>query len=327
MIEPNYMERLHLDEAELTSRRAFFEVTDDDLALLASMRPFAEAHMDNFVDELYVLLLGHPETRRIFPNDGIVRHVQAVQKLYFLGLFSGRCDLAYVADRIRIGVAHERVGVPPKWYIGTYGRYLRQLLARLMRDLADPSKAHAVFASATKLVAFDMALAMDTYIAAHLETIARNQVAIRELSTPVIEVHQRILLLPLVGTLDTQRAEQVMETVLTKVVEHQAAVMITDIAGVAVVDTKVADHLLQTTQAVRLLGAESILTGISPLVAKTIVRLGIDISAMHTRSRLAAGIELALELVRVGPQARTARHAGMGGTPEPRGPHTPDSHR
>ncbi len=304
MTEPDYMTRLNLDEAELKSRRAFFEVADEDLVLLASMRPFAEQHMDDFVEELYTLILGHPETRRIFPNDGVVRHVKAMQKQYFLGLFSGRCDLAYVADRLKIGVAHERVGVPPKWYLGAYGRYLRQLFARLTRDVADVTKANAVFTSAMKLIAFDMALAMDTYISAHLQTIARHQAAIRELSTPVIQVHDRILLLPLVGTLDTQRAEQVMETVLTKVVEYQAAVIITDIAGVAVVDTKVADHLLQTTQAVRLLGAESILTGISPLIAKTIVRLGIDISAMHTRSRLAAGIELALEIVERGPQAR-----------------------
>ncbi|MDP2342221.1 MAG: protoglobin domain-containing protein [Deltaproteobacteria bacterium] len=312
MTEPDYMVRLNLDDAELKSRRAFFEITDDDLALLASARPFAERHMDEFVEELYVLILGHPETRRIFANDGVVRRVQAMQKQYFLGVFSGRCDLAYVADRLRIGVAHERVGVAPKWYIGAYGRYLRQLLARLVRDIPEPAKAQAIFASATKVVAFDMALAMDTYLTAKLEAIARHQAAIRELSTPVIQLHDRILLLPLVGTLDTQRAEQVMETVLMKVVEHQAAVIITDIAGVAVVDTKVADHLLQTTQAVRLLGAESILTGISPLVAKTIVRLGIDITAMHTRSHLAAGVELAHEFVRRGAQPRAHQQPTQG---------------
>lgn len=306
MSEPDYMARLNFDAAELASRRAFFEIADDDLALLASMRPFAEMHMDDFVEELYQLILGHPQTRKVFGNDAVVRRVQAVQRHYFVGLFSGRCDLAYVADRLRIGVAHERVGVPPKWYIGAYGRYLRQLIARLFRDVPDQQKALQVFVSASKLVAFDIALAMDTYIAAHLESIARHQAAIRELSTPVIQVQDRILLMPLVGTLDTQRAEQVMETVLTKVVEHQAAVVITDIAGVAVVDTKVADHLLQTTQAVKLLGAESILTGISPLVAKTIVRLGIDITAMHTRSRLAAGIDLAMQIVERGPTPRGA---------------------
>ena len=99
----------------------------------------------------------------------------------------------------------------------------------------------------------DMALAIDTYIAAYLETMTRHQAAIRELSTPVIKVHDRILLLPIVGTVDTQRAHQIMETVLLQVVEQQAKVMILDIAGVPVVDTKVADHILKTTAAVQLL--------------------------------------------------------------------------
>ena len=108
------------------------------------------------------------------------------------------------------------------------------------------------------------------------------------------------------------RGEGLLDRLRSPVMEKRAheaqadQVIITDIAGVAGVDNKVADHLLQTTEAVRLLGDESILTGISQLVAKTIVRLGIDITAMHTRSRLAAGIELALEIVQRGPQARLA---------------------
>ena len=128
-----------------------------------------------------------------------------------------------------------------------------------------------------------MALAMDTYIAANLDTVARHQAAIRELSTPVIRVHDRVLLLPLVGTVDSHRAQQIMETLLLRVVEEQAKAVIVDIAGVPVVDTKVADHLLKTTAAVRLLGAETILTGISAMVARTIVQLGVDLSGMHTR--------------------------------------------
>ena len=125
----------------------------------------------------------------------------------------------------------------------------------------------------------------------------RHQAAIRELSTPVIRVHDRVLLLPLVGAVDSHRAQQIMESLLSRVAEEQARAVIVDIAGVAVVDTRVADHLLQTTAAVRLLGAQTILTGISAQVARTIVQLGVDISAMHTRARLADGIELALDMV------------------------------
>ncbi len=139
-----------------------------------------------------------------------------------------------------------------------------------------------------------MSIAIDTYIAANIDALRRHQAAIRELSTPVIRVHDRVLLLPLVGTVDSARAHQIMETVLTRVTDEQAKVLILDIAGVPVVDTKVAQHLLQTTAAVKLVGARTILTGISAQVARTIVHLGVDISAMDTVSRLQDGIELGL---------------------------------
>ena len=110
-------------------------------------------------------------------------------------------------------------------------------------------------------------------------------------------MHDRVLLLPLVGAIDSHRANQIMDSVLVKVSELQAKVIIIDIAGVPVVDTKVADSLVKTTAAVRLLGAETILTGITAQVARTIVQLGVDISTMYTLSRLSEGIELALSLV------------------------------
>ncbi len=157
-------------------------------------------------------------------------------------------------------------------------------------------EARAAYASMLKLVSFDESLAIDTYIAANLETLGRHQQAIRELSTPVIRVHDRVLLLPLVGAVDSVRAQQIMESVLMRVVEEQARVVIVDIAGVPVVDTKVADNLIKTTAAVNLLGAKTILTGISAQIARTIVQLGVDISSMHTKAKLAEGIELALAL-------------------------------
>ncbi len=297
MVYQHLTARLRFDEAELRSRREFFELHDEDLARLARLRPFAEKYMDDIVESLYELILGHAESRRHFPDQATIRHVKQAQREYFLGLFAGRCDLAYVDDRLRIGLAHERVGVPPKLYIGAYARYLRLIFDRLLHEFESREEFHAAQQSIEKLVAFDMAIAMDTYIAAFVDSLERHQAAVRELSTPVIQIHDRILLLPLVGTVDTQRAQQVMERVLMAVVEHQARIIIIDIAGVAVVDTKVADHLLKTTEAVRLLGARTVLTGISPTVAKTIVQLGLNISAMHTRNRLADGLKLAMTLV------------------------------
>lgn len=292
-----YMAKLKLDEREIASRRAFYELTDEDLARLVALKPLAEKWTGAVVDEFYELLLGHPETYKFLADEALVRRLKRLQSHYFLGLFAGRCDLPYVEDRLRVGAAHERIGLEPKWYIGAYARYLRLMHVRLTKELADAADVSQNFRSLQKLVYFDMSLALDTYIAATSETIVRHQAAIRELSTPVIRVHDRVLLLPLVGTIDSYRAQQIMEAVLLRVTEEQARVVIVDIAGVPVIDTKVADHLLKTTAAVRLLGARTILTGISAQIARTIVQLGVDISAMDTRSRLADGIELALDMV------------------------------
>lgn len=286
-----------IDERELRSRRAFFELTDEDLRRLAALRPFAERHLDEITEAFYELLMGHLETRRFFPDEGTVRRVKRMQREYFLGLFEGRCDLPYALNRLRVGAVHERIGMAPKWYIGAYRRYLALILERIVAEVGDPAEAIAAYQSVQKLVAFDMSLAIDSYIDANLQTLGRQQAAIRELSTPVIRVHDQVLLLPLIGTIDSQRAEQVMEAVLMRITEEKAEVIIIDIAGVPVVDTEVADHLLKTTAAVRLLGARTILTGITAQVARTIIQLGVDISAMPTRARLADGIELALSIV------------------------------
>jgi len=293
-----YMTVLRLDEAEIASRRAFFHLSDEDLARLASLRPFAEKVTEGIVEEFYALLMGHGETSKFFGDEARIRRVKRAQSSYFLGLFAGRCDPAYVEDRLRVGAAHERIGLSPKWYLGAYRQYLHLILEGLRAEHpGDTETIREAFASIQRIVFFDMSLAIDTYIAANLEALGRHQAAIRELSTPVIRVYERVLLLPLVGAIDSHRAQQVMESVLLHIVEAQAKCIIIDIAGVPVVDTRVADHLLKTTAAVRLLGAQTILTGITAQVARTMVQLGVDISAMHTVSRLSDGIELALGLV------------------------------
>ena len=291
-----YMSTLKLDEAELRSRRSFCELTEDDLTRLKSLRSLAEKHTTEIVNAFYELLLSHDQTRKFFPDEATVRRVKRTQSEYFLGLLEGRCDLAYVEDRLRVGTAHERIGLAPKWYLAAYRKYLDLLREKLYTSLS-PAEAAAAYTSVQKIVFFDVTLAIDTYIAANIETLQRHQAALRELSTPVIRVHDRILLLPLVGAIDSVRAQQIMDTVLLRIVEEKAKCIIIDIAGVPVVDTKVADNLVKTTASVRLLGAQTILTGISAQVARTVVQLGVDVSAMHTRSRLQEGIELALDLV------------------------------
>ena len=292
-----YMTILKLDEAAIASRRAFFGIGDEDLARLSSLRPLADKITDAIVESFYDLLLSHPDTKKFFADDATIRRVKRTQREYFLGLFGGRCDMPYVEDRLRVGAMHERIGLAPTWYLGAYRQYLQLIHESFDAEIKDPAEARAAFFSVQRIVFFDVALAIDTYIAANLEALGRQQAAIRELSTPVIRVYERVLLLPLVGAVDSHRAQQIMESVLFNVVDAQARCIIIDIAGVPVVDTRVADNLLKTAAAVRLLGAEVVLTGITAQVARTMVQLGLDVSSMHTVSRLSDGIELALSMI------------------------------
>jgi len=123
---------------------------------------------------------------------------------------------------------------------------------------------------------------------------------IRELSTPVVRVHRDVLLLPLIGSIDEERAREILETVPTRVAAEGARVLILDVAGVPAVDAAVADLLLKSAATVRLLGAHTILTGVGPKSAMTIVDLGIDVSAIRTCNVLSDGIELALEILHAG---------------------------
>ncbi len=127
------------------------------------------------------------------------------------------------------------------------------------------------------------------------EIIEAQRRALWELSTPIVPVLEGVLVLPLVGGIDNRRAQQIMETLLEAIGHYQAAVVIIDITGVPMVDTEVANHILQVTRASALLGSECVLVGISPEVAQTIVSLGVDLSSIITQANLQSGIEYALK--------------------------------
>ena len=114
---------------------------------------------------------------------------------------------------------------------------------------------------------------------------------------PAVQVWDGILLVPLIGTLDSQRAQHLMERLLQRITETSSPVALLDITGVPTVDTQTAQHLIETIAAVRLLGAEVVLTGVRPAIAQTLVHLGIDLSAILTRSSLTAGLRVAFDLL------------------------------
>jgi len=124
--------------------------------------------------------------------------------------------------------------------------------------------------------------------------IKRQQEELLELSTPVVKLWEGVLALPLIGTLDSQRSQTVMESLLQRIVDTGSEIAIIDITGVPTVDTLVAQHLLKTVTAIRLMGADCIISGVRPQIAQTIVHLGLDLGTLTTKSNLADALKLAL---------------------------------
>ena len=137
------------------------------------------------------------------------------------------------------------------------------------------------------------------------EVVARQRMELMEISTPVIRLWEGIVAVPLIGTLDSVRSQVVMESLLSGIVDEQAAVAILDITGVPMVDTLVAQHLMKTAMAVQLMGAECVVSGIRPQIAQTIVHLGIDLREITTRATLSDALKYGL--------ARTGVTLGAGG--------------
>ena len=130
------------------------------------------------------------------------------------------------------------------------------------------------------------------------DRIRKQAQEILEMATvPIVQVWKGIVLVPLIGTLDSARTQQLMERLLERVTETESPVAVIDITGVPTIDTQTAQHLLETVAAVRLLGADVILTGVRPVIAQTLVHLGVDLSTVSTRSSLAAGLQTALERI------------------------------
>jgi rsbT co-antagonist protein RsbR len=283
---------MEITEQEVSRRKQFLEFHQDDADALRNLGDVARRYADPVIEDLYRHFLSFDETREFFRDSRVLERVKQLQKEYFLRLTEGDYGTTYVANRLRIGTVHEHINLAPKWYLGAYNFYLRAVALRLNEAFPrEPTKALSAFLSLMKLVFMDIGLAVDTYIHARESTMRKQQEAIRELSTPVLQIRDRLLLLPIIGVIDSQRGRLITESLLRSIRASRAKVVVMDITGVATIDSKVANHLLQTVTAARLMGAIVIVSGLSAEVAQSLVALGIDLTRLNTVGDLQGGIE------------------------------------
>ena len=292
-------EMMHITDQALERRKEFLQFGPEDEERLKNLAQVSGRTADEVIEAFYQHLLSFKEMRVFFPDKATLDRVKAKQKAYFLRLTEGSYDLDYVEDRLKIGAVHERIDLSIEIYLCMYNFYLRAAGDHIFKsEIGEHDEQVAAFYSLMKLTFLDISLAIDTYIDSRERTIkALQREAIMELSTPVLPFRQGMLLLPIIGQIDSQRARQLTEHLLEAIRANRAKVIVIDITGVATVDSRVANHLVQTIEAAHLMGAKVVISGISPEIALTMVTLGIDLGSVDTVGDMQSGIEHAERLL------------------------------
>lgn len=272
--------------SRLTTLLELYSISDDDTEQIHSFGDIVVPKLDEFVDLFYDWLRKQPEFEEFFPDEETLTHVQKMSRGYWEEFFRHELDDDYLEKRHKIGETHARIGLPLTIYFAA----MHRSLMLFTEDLYDDSLSLEDYLTAMRAVAkrmhLDTSLVVETYARITNEAMAAQSRSLMEMSTPVTQIWQGVLFLPIVGIVDSKRAQEIMNATLTKISQTQSRAFIMDISGVAVVDTAVANYLIKVTKATRLMGCECTISGLSPAIAQTMVELGIDVGKVKTTATM-----------------------------------------
>jgi rsbT co-antagonist protein RsbR len=309
MIDDPILSDVHLRQVldyDVERRRRLVNLEAIDLEHIAELRDDVLKHLDEHVDVFFNYLKEQPEADGLISSDDGLAEARRLKRDHLIAMVGGDYGREYVEKRINLGSVYSRAGVDARMFLGGFHVLLHSLGGRIMQQAKGPMPAFERLTSLKKVAFFDLGIIIDVLIADRESTIALQERAIRELSTPTLQIRDRLLILPIIGVLDSHRAQQLTEGLLHAIRANRARVVVMDVTGVATVDSKVANHLLQTIAAARLMGAEVIVTGLSADVAQSLVTLGVDLNKLNTVGDLQGGLEqaervLGYKLVRLDP--------------------------
>ena len=265
---------------------ALYRLEATDLARVRNYGQIVLPRVDESIERFYTWLESTPEYSRYFSDADKVHSVQALQRQYWVRFFEAQIDDDYVARRRKVGQVHARIGLELQTYFSGMNVALSIFTEDLYDDSLDPVEYAVTVRAVTKLLHLDTSLVVESFSAVTNRQLSEQSRAMMEMSTPVTALWNDILMLPLVGIIDSRRAQEVMSSMLARIAETRSKVIILDISGVAVVDTAVANHLIKITKATALMGCSCTISGLSPAIAQTIVELGIDVGDVKTTATL-----------------------------------------
>lgn len=293
--EQTVMANVGITAAELERRKQYVGLGPDDMACLAAIRELITKNVDSLVDTFFAHLAPLSEAKVLLGYKELASQVRELKRAHILEMVGGRYDLDYALQRIRLGLLYGRVGLETKVFVGAFQRVLGRAGELIIAD--SPENGFARYLALQKVAFLDIGIHTDILVHENQRLIGTQSEAIRELSTPVLQIRDRMLLMPLIGIIDTHRARMITENLLGAIREARAKVVVIDVTGVATIDTKVANHLIQTVTAARMMGARTVVTGVTAEVAQSMVALGIEMTPFKTVGDLQGGVEYAEHLL------------------------------
>jgi len=278
--------------SDIERRLEFVNLGPEDRGRIAAVKADVLDNLDEHIAAFFDHLAKFEEARGLTNRAELLEEAKRLKREHLVAMVGGDYGRDYIDQRFRLGQLYSRTALEVSIFMGAFHNLMASVGRRIMsHHSTDALAGFEHFTSLKKVAFFDIAIIVDAMMADREQTIRQQQDAIRELSTPTLQVRDQLLILPIIGLLDTQRAKQLTDSLLRAIRTHRARVVVMDITGVATVDSKVANHLIQTVEAAALMGASVIVTGVSAEVAQSLVTLGINLGRITTLGDLQGGLE------------------------------------
>jgi rsbT co-antagonist protein RsbR len=289
---------LQVTDYDLERRKKFVDLQQEDLDRIAAVREPIARQVDKHVAVFFGYLEDIEEASGLFRRRDLLEEAKRLKQAHLLAMVGGDYGKDYIEQRVELGTLYGRAGLDSRVFLGAFHGLMHSIGSQIAKHFArDAESAYEHFMSLQKIAFFDLGIIVDVLIGERERIISQQQAALLELSTPALLLRDRLLILPIIGVLDSSRARQLTDGLLHAIRAKRAKVVVMDVTGVATVDSKVANHLIQTIAASRLMGAAVIVTGLSANVAQSLVTLGVDLSKLNAIGDLQGGLEEAERLL------------------------------
>ena len=272
-----------------------FEVTTGDIKLVRKLGDLVMPEIDKHLDSFYSWMSDHPEYDHYFANDQQrLQRVRKMQIAYWNSLFNATLDEDWYEERRNVGEVHANIDLPNDIYFAGVS-FSAQSIANAYKNKASSDQTHDFNIAFHKILFLDSFIVIDRISEIQKEKLNASAQELVEMSTPVTPIYQGVLLLPLLGIIDSGRAKEIMQRTLAAISKYRATVLLLDISGVSVMDTQVANQLLKIAGATKFMGCQTMISGLSPEIAQTLVELGINTGDINTKATLEDSFQAALE--------------------------------